>query len=466
MQRQVQAVVLAAGRSSRLGTGYNKQIAPLCGMPMVGHVLNALAPVAALATVVVGHQGEDVTEAITALTLPLPVRFVYQTVLNGTGGAVKASDETWEHELMVIVNGDMPLITTQALKDVLDAHRRAQNDLTFCITECSTPTGYGRVIIRGSGRYEIREERECSVEERSITAVNGGIYVCSRALLTAGLAHLMPSSTTGEYYITDLIALASERGYRVGTVHVPLSSLWGVNTLSELARAENILYERKRHALLAAGVRLCSPDTISIDVGVSIGAGSVIEPGVAIRGASRLEEGVHVGAYTQLENVSVAAGARILAHTVIRGAVVGERAQVGPFAHIRPGVTLGADVVIGNFVEVKQSVIGVGSKIKHHSYIGDTHVGAGVNIGAGTITCNYDGYEKHQTIIGDGAFVGAHTSLVAPCVVGGESYIGAGSVITKEVPARALALSRSPQVIREEWRVRRAARIAARLKNA
>lgn len=462
MQHTVQAVVLAAGKSTRFGTGQSKQLVELCGIPMLVHALDLLHSLSIDTTVVLGYQADQIEAVCRQYKAGKKVTVVHQAEQKGTGDAVRCSEKSWQHDHILILNGDMPLLTQEVLSSLIYRHTTGNYALTFATTTLENPTGYGRVFADKTGTLLIREEKECTPEQRAITTVNAGVYLVRKDFLTQSLRTLLESDVTGEVYITDIIADAGNRGKKVGTYEVCADLVRGVNTLEELAQAEHILYQRTRAKWLAHGVRLIDPSSILIDRGVRIGRGSVLERGVQLRGTTTVGKRVRVDAYTIVADTAIADDAYIKSHSVLNNSVVGAGVQVGPFAHLRGDATLEDQCVIGNFVEVKNSTIGKGAKAKHLSYIGDATVGERANIGAGSITCNYDGQRKHHTRIGSRAMIGANSSLVAPLSVGSNAYVAAGSVITRDVPGGALGVGRTRQENKEQWVAARRATVKGR----
>ncbi|MGD1997593.1 MAG: bifunctional UDP-N-acetylglucosamine diphosphorylase/glucosamine-1-phosphate N-acetyltransferase GlmU [Candidatus Dependentiae bacterium] len=458
MSNAVHAVVLAAGKATRFGTGQSKQLVPLCGEPLVQHVVGLLRSLQLPVTVVVGHQAEEVTNILLQHNSS-GVSTALQAEQRGTGHAVQCAQAAWSGEHILVVNGDMPLLTQEAVSSLLHRHTSEQNLLTFATTELANPGGYGRVVYGPA----IREEKECTDAEKEIATVNAGIYVLQREFAERALSQLTTSSVTGEVYITDLVALAAQQG-TVGTQHLDSSLVRGVNTLEELSAAEQLLYARIRRHWLQHGVRLIDPASILIEKAVRIGRGTVIGRGVHLQGGSVVGKQVTIEPYSILREAAVHDGAQIYSHSVIEHSTVGAAAQVGPFARLRGNAVLQERAVVGNFVEVKKSTFGVGSKAKHLAYLGDATVGERANIGAGTITCNYDGTNKHATVIEQGALVGANSSLVAPVTVERDTVVAAGSVITRDVPHGALGIGRARQENKEGWARRRSVKPGSRVK--
>jgi bifunctional UDP-N-acetylglucosamine pyrophosphorylase/glucosamine-1-phosphate N-acetyltransferase len=351
---------------------------------------------------------------------------------------------------------------------VVQARARAKAPLAFATMNLAEPRGYGRVVRDGRGRpARIVEEKDATPAERVIGEVNAGLYCAEAGFLWRALARVGSRNAQGEFYLTDLVALAA-RGRPAAAIEVDPLEAFGVNDREELARAGRVLQRRRASALMRAGVTLEDPNRFLCDEEVVIAADVLIEPGVRLRGATRIGPGCRIGQGSVLGDAVLAAGVNVKPYTVIEGpATVGARAQLGPFARVRPGSELGEEVHLGNFVETKKARLGKGSKANHLAYLGDAVIGAGVNVGCGTITCNYDGEQKHETRIGDGAFIGSDTILVAPVEIGAGAYTAAGSTITEPVPPGALGLGRAKQVNKEGWVARlkatRKARGAGRL---
>lgn len=449
MSSNIYAVILAAGKSTRFGTGQNKQLSVLSGKPMVGHVLDSLNDLAIKFSLIIGHQAELVEKTLGGYKKQ-GAQFILQKEQNGTGHAVKISESSWDGDHILIINGDMPLITKDIISGLIAEHEKTRSTVTFCVTDREDPSGYGRVIIDHNG-ISIIEEKECSEAQKKVKTVNAGVYIINRIFLSHALTKLEQSEVTGEMYITDLIFHARQESKKITTYQVDQESVQGVNSLEELACAENILNKRVQKYLMGRGVRFINPESILIDASVSIDSKSIIYPGSCISGNTHIGSSVTVGPYSVIKNSFIGDGCEIKSHSVIENSEINKNVSVGPFAHIRPETKLKDNSVVGNFVEVKKSEIGAGSKVKHLSYIGDSTIGEKANIGAGVITCNYDGFNKHKSIIKDNVSVGANTSLVAPVTLEENSATAAGSVITKDIPEYALGIGRSRQENKSEW---------------
>ncbi|HEX7705045.1 MAG TPA: bifunctional UDP-N-acetylglucosamine diphosphorylase/glucosamine-1-phosphate N-acetyltransferase GlmU [Thermoanaerobaculia bacterium] len=454
MNEQLEVIILAAGLGTRMKSSTIKILHPACGRPIVEYVLDLASGLSPHPPVmVIGHQREAVQQRVGERA-----RYAIQEQPLGTGHAVlQAAAQLGREGLagrqVLILSGDVPLTRASTLEKLLDLHRAAGNSLTLMTMRLHDPAMYGRIVRDESGAVlRIVEAKDASPDERQIDEVNAGVYLFQGDHLLDHLEGLSNSNAQGEYYLTDLVATLRDSGQGVGALLVddPIEAL-GVNSRAELAQVEAEIQRRVVDALMTAGVTFRNPSTVVIDSSVTIGADSVVYPFVTIEGSTRIGSGCVIEPGTHLVNVTVGDDVHIKSGTVAEDAVIESGASVGPYAHLRPGTHLGRNVKVGNFVETKKAVFGEGAKASHLSYIGDAEVGAGANIGAGTITCNYDGVRKHKTMIGEGAFIGSDSQLVAPVTVGRGAYVGAGSTITKNVPDEALALSRTPQKNIEGW---------------
>jgi bifunctional UDP-N-acetylglucosamine pyrophosphorylase/glucosamine-1-phosphate N-acetyltransferase len=448
------AVVLAAGKGTRMKSRTAKVLHPIAGRPLAWYPVKcALDAGANPVVVVVGHQAEAVEAALVASLPGAPIRFAVQEEQLGTAHAVLAARRALRgHQGPVaILSGDTPLLEKETLLSVVRARARAKVPLAFGTMTLERPRGYGRVVRDERGRPErIVEEGDASEAERALREVNAGLYCAEPAFLWKALARVGASNAQEEFYLTDLVAMAAGKEGAVAAP-VPPEEASGVNDREELARAARVLLRRRAGALMRAGVTIEDPERFDCDEGVEVAPDVVIEPGVRLLGRTRVGVGCRLGAGAILRDAALAAEVTVRPYTVIEEATVARGAVLGPFSRLRPGSEIGEEAHVGNFVEVKKSRIGKGSKANHLAYIGDARVGRMANIGAGTITCNYDGIAKHPTIIGDGVFVGSDTQLVAPVTVGAGALIGAGATITKDVPPYALALSRAEQKNLENW---------------
>ena len=463
--KSLTAIILAAGLGRRMKSKQAKVLHPLAGRPMVTYPVERAQGLGIdKIVVVVGHQAERVKEVLA----PLGVEVVHQAQPRGTGDAVLQTREalTRIYGPILILNGDAPLITEQTLKRLIKTHETEKATLTLLTAVLSEPEGYGRVIRDRSGQIrKVMEEKDATPSEQAIREINTGFYIVDRAFLFDALESLKTDNSQREYYLTDIVAAAAKQHVRLAAVRLDedVEEVMGVNTRMDLALAEKIMRRRIVSEHLQNGVTLIDPDTTWIDAGVRIGRDTVIHPNVQIEGKSRIGEDCVIRSHTRLTDCHLGSGVVIKDSCVLTESILEDGASVGPFAHLRPGTALRKGARIGNFVEAKKVELGEGSKANHLTYLGDAAIGKGVNIGAGTITCNYDGVKKHETIIEDGVFVGSDTQLVAPVKIGRGAVIGAGSTITKDVPPDALAVARVRQVNKPGWAKKR--RSAVKNKN-
>lgn len=447
----MQVVILAAGQGTRMRSGRPKVLQPLGGSSLLGHVLataRALGP--KRLCVVFGHGGE----AVSAAFPESDIRWVRQVPQLGTGHAVRqALPELDASGVVLVLYGDVPLLSVSTLRALVAMAGDAER-LALLTAHVEDPTGYGRIVRdSGGGVVRIVEHKDATPDERAIREINTGIMALPGACLADWLGRLNNDNAQSEYYLTDLIALAAAD--RVDIVASHPSVAWetlGVNDKAQLAQVERILQREIAQGLLASGVTLRDPERIDVRGSLDCGKDVEVDVGCVFEGRVALGDGVRVGSYCVLRDVEVAAGTHIAAFSHLDGSQIGPDCRVGPYARLRPGTVLAAEAHIGNFVEIKNSVIGTGSKANHLAYVGDASVGSNVNIGAGTITCNYDGANKHRTVIEDDVFIGSDTQLVAPVTVGRGATLGAGTTLTRDAPAGALTLSRARQTTIEGWK--------------
>ncbi len=451
------AIVLAAGKGTRMKAQRAKVLHELCGRPLAYYpVRRALEAGADPVVVVVGHQAEQVEASLRAHLPGAPLRFAVQKEQLGTAHAVlsaRAELRGFEGEVLIL-SGDTPLLTTETLRSVID--KRGRCALAFATMTLDNPTGYGRVLhAPNGGPALVVEEKDATPEERTITEVNAGLYCADATFLWDTLSRVGSKNAQSEFYLTDLVALAAE-GPGAAAARVPPVEAAGVNDQEELSLAARALTRRVAQALMKAGVTIEDPERFDCDEGVVVGSDTVLEPGVRLRGRTRVGKDCRIGQGALLTDTTVADGVTVKPYCVFEEASIGPGAIVGPFSRLRPGAEVGERAHVGNFVELKKTRLGAGAKANHLSYLGDADIGAGVNVGCGTITCNYDGVAKHPTVIGEGAFIGSDAVLVAPITIGQGAYVAAGSTLTEDVPPGALALGRSRQVNKEGWAAARA----------
>ncbi|ATN34423.1 UDP-N-acetylglucosamine diphosphorylase/glucosamine-1-phosphate N-acetyltransferase [Rhizobium sp. ACO-34A] len=433
MSRSCLAVILAAGESTRMKSSMSKVLHPVAGRPMIAHVMATIATSGISdVALVVGRDADKVTKA--ASIEGLEVTPFVQTERLGTGHAVLAAREAIArgYDEILVAYGDVPLITAGPLIAAREALARG-NDIAVIGFHTEKPTGYGRLLVENGELVAIREEKDASDEERAVTWCNSGLMAIDGRKALDLLSRIGNANVKGEYYLTDLVEIARSLGGRAGAVDAPEAELTGCNNRAELAAIERLWQDRRRHELMISGVSMIAPETVFLSHDTVIGQDALIEPNVVFG-----------------PGVVIQGGAVIHAFSHIEGAQVAEGATVGPFARLRPGANLAEGSKVGNFCEVKKAEIGKGAKVNHLTYIGDATIGADANIGAGTITCNYDGINKHETHIGERAFIGSNSALVAPVSVGDGAFVASGSVITQDVPADALALGRARQEIKPE----------------
>jgi bifunctional UDP-N-acetylglucosamine pyrophosphorylase/glucosamine-1-phosphate N-acetyltransferase len=455
-------VILAAGKGTRMKSVRPKVLHPLAGRPLIEHILRTVDGLAAVSTIlVVGHGAEEVR---TALASRPALQFVVQSPQLGTGHALLQTRAALAGKsgTVLLLYADVPLLQTGTLSRLIETHHGGRAAATVLTADLDDPYGYGRILRDRSGKIvRIVEERDASGEERAIKEINSGIYAFALAPLFEALDGLAADNSQGEYYLTDLISIYRRRNLRVETLHIETAEeLRGVNSRADLADLGRVLRARKNRSLMLDGVTLEDPATTYVDDDVVVGPDTVIGPGVLLEGRTRVGRGCRICAGVRLTNAMLGDDVTVLDRSVIVDSKVATGASVGPFAHVRPQSEIGEHARIGNFVELKKTTIGRGSKANHLAYLGDATIGNDVNIGAGTITCNYDGVTKQPTVIEDGVFIGSDTQLVAPVRIGKGAYVAAGSSITADVPPDALAIARGRQENKPGWASKRRARKA------
>lgn len=457
MTPQLQAVVLAAGLGTRMKSRKAKVLHEAAGQALVAHVLDAASDAgipASQTLVVVGHQADKVQQ----LLAPRGCRFVLQSEQKGTGHAVGlCAGEASHSGQTVILYGDCPLLTAATISRLIATQHSLGCAATVITTILENPFGYGR-ILRGSdgGVVAIVEEKAATPEQRAVREINSGIYCVKSDLLWKHVASIRPNAVTGEIYLTDLVESLVAAGERVeGLILEDPSEIEGINDRVQLAAADAVLRSRKARQLMLAGVTIEQPETVRIDANVKVGMDTIIGPLTHLLGNTTVGENCRIGAGSIIRDSQLGDEVTVGEYCLVGTSTIDAGAKLGPLSRLREANHVGAGAQIGNFVELKKTRLGAGSKAMHLAYLGDADIGAGVNVGAGAITCNYDGAKKHRTVIGDGAFVGSNSTLVAPVEVAAGSYVGAGSVITQAVPEGALALGRSRQVVKPDWAKRR-----------
>ncbi len=447
-------VILAAGEGKRMRSRQPKVLHRLCGRPLLGYPLR-IARALSDRIVVVAPTNSD---GIATLAGP-DVTTVVQRERLGTGHAVLQAQEACGDGAILVLPGDMPLLRVETIERLVQHHTTTGAAATLLTAIVDAPSGYGRVLRQRGRVTRIVEERDATDDQRKVNEIATSVYCFDARRLWPALAQVRPDNDQGEYYLTDIIGVLSRSGARIEAVAVPeAADAMGVNDRRQLAAAATIQRQRILDALMESGVTILDPASTYIEDTVTIGPDTVIYPQVVIEGATEIGGECVVGAGCHVDGCRLGDRVRLKPYCVLTDSVIEDEAELGPFCHLRPKVHIGARAKIGNFVEVKKSRIGRGSKANHLAYIGDAVVGENANIGAGAITCNYDGQAKHPTTIGDRVFVGTNATLVAPLTIGEGAYIGGGSVITKDVPPGALAVGRAHQVVKEGWAARRAAR--------
>ncbi len=453
MGERLGVVILAAGLGTRMKSRRAKVLHRAGGMTLVEHVVDAALELAApeRICVVVGHQAEDVKAAMASRG----VGFAVQADQRGTGHAVRMAREALDGacDLVLSLYGDVPLLRAETLRRLVEAQRASDAAATLITTVMDDPTGMGRILHDDSGGVAaIVEEKACTPAQRALREVNPGIYCFRSELLWPALAALKPNPAANEYYLTDVVEAFTAGGRSVGAMPLAdATEVLGINTRVDLAAADRVFRDRKLRELMLAGVTVERPETVTVDAGVRVGMDTIVGPFVQLLGKTTIGENCRVGASSIVADSTIEDDVEVHEFSIVRSSHLERGARVGPFARLRMDNHVAAGAHVGNFVELKKTRLGRGAKAMHLAYLGDSTIGAEVNIGAGAITCNYDGAAKHRTEIGDGAFIGSNSTLVAPIEVGEGSYVGAGSVITDPVPADALALGRGRQVVKEGW---------------
>jgi len=450
----IAVVIMAAGKGTRLRSKHPKVLHEAGGKALLAHVIAAATAVVPARDIhaIVGYEADSVRKAMSATG----INFVVQKEQRGTGHALMTAREALSpYDTVIVLSGDAPLITPETITRLRDFHLSRRAAMTILSAVLPDPTGYGRVL-RTPGRSK---EVQAIVEQKSATPkqlerreINSGFYAFAVKPLLAHLAELKTNNAHKEYYLTDMASILRNAGESVAALETSTpDEILGINTLAELAEIDRRFRMAKCRELMSQGVTIYQPDTCVIDCDVAVGPDTVIEPFVQLRGSTRIGSEARLCSFTVVQSCEIGEGALVQPGCVLEHSRVGDRTSLGPYSHLRPGCEICEGAHVGNFVELKKTRLGKKSKANHLTYLGDAEVGENVNVGAGTITCNYDGVQKHRTIIEDGVFVGSDSILVAPIRIGKGAYIGAASCLTKDVPSDSLALSRSPQVIKDGW---------------
>jgi bifunctional UDP-N-acetylglucosamine pyrophosphorylase/glucosamine-1-phosphate N-acetyltransferase len=446
--------IMAAGKGTRLKSKHPKVLHEIGGKPILAHVITAARRVVSPDNIfaVIGHEAD----AVRAAVADTGVQFVLQSEQRGTGHALMVAREALApYDQVMVLSGDAPLITPETIQKLSDFHAAQKAAMTVLSADLDDPTSYGRIIrksVRGAEVRAIVEEKAASAQQKKVREINSGFYVFSVPELYGHIGDLTTDNPHGEYYLTDMAAVLGRAGKKVVVMKTrDAAEILGSNTRREMASLDLRLRMAKCLQLMDAGVSIFYPQTCIIDADVEIGADTVIEPYVELLGKTKIGVDCRIRSYSVIRNSEIGDGVMIRPGTLMEEARIGNGAVLGPYSHLRPGSEIGEGAHVGNFVETKKIKMGRGSKANHLTYLGDAEIGAGVNVGAGTITCNYDGVNKHKTTIEDGAFIGSNATLVAPVKIGKGSYVAAGSCITDDVPADALALGRARQAVKEGW---------------
>jgi len=447
----VTAIILAAGEGKRMRSRQPKILHRLCGRPLVGYPLRLARTFADRVVMVVPPSADGVAQVAGEGVLT-----VVQRERLGTGHAVVQAKDACGEGTILVLPGDMPLLTVETIERLLNHHKAASAAATLLTAIVDNPAGYGRVLRQRGRVARIVEDRDATDDQKKINEIGTSVYCFDARRLWSALAEVRPDNDQGEYYLTDVVAILSRAGATVEAVTVAdPSEAQGVNDRKQLAAVAVVQRRRILDRLMESGVTIVDPASTYIEDTVTLGPDTVVQPQTVIEGATVIGSECVIGAGSHVSGSRLADRVVLKPYSIIEEAAIDEDATLGPFCHLRPGCHIGAGAEIGNFAELKKSRVGKKTKIHHVSYMGDATLGERVNVGAGTITCNYDGQRKHPTVIGDGVFVGTNSSLVAPLTIGEGAYVAAGSVITRDVPPGALALERSPQVVKDGWAAKR-----------
>ena len=460
-ESKLAVVIMAAGKGTRLKSRRPKVLHRVGGKTLLNHVIAAASRIVEPANIfaIVGHEAERVRDAVAGTG----VQFLEQTEQRGTGHAIQCAREAIAgYENVLVLSGDVPLIRPETIGQVWGFHQAEGAAMTILTAAPENPSGYGRIVRRSPHEADVEaivEQKALKPKQESIREINSGIYAFRTAPLLAHLDQLTTDNPHGELYLTDMAGLLRSAHERVVAVQAAQAvEVLGANTIAELVALDASLRAATSNRLMAAGVTIFKPDTCVIDADVEIAPDTIVEPYVQLLGHTRIGTESHIRSYSVIENCEIGDNVVVLPGCIMTDSSVGNGAHIGPYSHLRPGSQIGEEAHVGNFVETKKARLGKGAKANHLTYLGDAEIGAKTNIGAGVITCNYDGVNKHITRIGEGVFVGSDSTLVAPIAIGDGAYIGAGSCITEEVPADALAMGRARQVNKEGWAAERRAK--------
>ncbi len=451
---RIAVAIMAAGKGTRLKSKYPKVLHEVGGKPLLAHVIAAATKIVPASDVfaIIGHEAERVRKAVQQLG----VKFVLQTEQRGTGHALMVAREALTpYDHVVVLSGDAPLITPETIQQLRDFHLQKKAAMTLLSAELVNPTGYGRVIHKTAKSDEVKaivEEKSASPAQKKIREINSGFYAFAVKPLYQHIGELKTDNAHREYYLTDMAGVFSKAKARVvSTKTSSPSEILGSNTRAEMMEIDGLVRMAKCQQLMTAGASIFFPQTCVIDADVEVGADTVIEPFVQLLGKTRIGSECRIRSYSVINNSEIGDGVTVRPGSILDESRVATGAIIGPYSHLRPGSDIGEGAHVGNFVETKKIKLGKGSKANHLTYLGDAEIGAGVNVGAGTITCNYDGVHKHKTVIEDGVFVGSDSTLVAPVKIGKGAYVGAASCITEDVPEDGLAIGRARQTVKEGW---------------
>jgi len=461
---RIAVAIMAAGKGTRLKSKHPKVLHQVGGKPLLAHVIAAATKLVSPGDIyaIIGHEAAQVRRAVEHTG----INFVLQEDQRGTGHALMvARDALTPYDHVIVLSGDAPLITSETIQRLRDFHLQKKAAMTLLSAELANPTGYGRVLRKSPKSEEIRaivEEKSATPAQKKLKEINSGFYAFAVKALYARIGDLKADNAHHEYYLTDMAAVLTKAKAKVVAIATDApSEILGSNTRAEMAEIDALFRMEKCRQVMASGATIFFPQTCVIDADVEVGPDTIIEPFVQLLGTTRIGSDCRVRSYSVISNSKIGDGVTIRPGSILDDARVASDAVIGPYSHLRPGSDIGEGAHVGNFVETKKMKLGKGSKANHLTYLGDAEIGAGVNVGAGTITCNYDGVRKHKTEIGDGVFVGSDSTLVAPVKIGKGAYVAAASCITRDVPEDSLALGRSHQVVKEGWaKAKREARAA------